>query len=61
MLLTQEEVFQKYKISRTTLLKWETKGILKNVVKLPESGHRRYLISELDTLLGIQEGINVTG
>lgn len=52
-LLTFEDVWDVYRISRSTLLKWEKTGVLKKVVKLPNSGHRRYLIDDLELALGI--------
>lgn len=52
-LLTMTEVCKTYRISRSSLLNWEEKGILKNVVRLPGAGHRRYLESEIHQLLGL--------
>lgn len=53
MLLTQEEIYTNYKISRSTLLKWEREEVLKEVVKLPNSKHRRYKLQEIEAVLNI--------
>lgn len=52
-LLTREEIWETYKISRSTLLTWEKNGLLPNLVKLPNSRHRRYLKSEIHQILGL--------
>lgn len=56
MYLTQKDIYETYKISRSTLLTWEDKGILKQIVKLPLSSHRRYLKSEIEEILRINVG-----
>lgn len=53
MLLTREEIWQIFRISRSTLLKWEKNGILLKVLRLPDSKHRRYYRSEIEQVLGM--------
>lgn len=55
MLTTREEIWEQYRISRSTLLQWEKKGILTQVVRLPQSGHRRYFKAEIEQVLGINK------
>lgn len=55
MLLNYGDVWNLYRVSRSTLLQWEEKGILKKVVKLPDSGHRRYFKDDIEQALGITE------
>lgn len=54
MYLTQKEIYELFKISRATLLQWETNGTIKNIIKLPTSAHRRYLKSEIFAVLGVE-------
>lgn len=56
MLLNYDDIWKTFRISRSTLLQWEEKGILKKVVKLPDSGHRRYFKEDIEQALGISEG-----
>lgn len=54
MLCTREEIWDLYRISRSTLLIWEKKGILKRVLRLPgPQGHRRFYKSEIEQVLGM--------
>jgi predicted site-specific integrase-resolvase len=48
--LTQKQVMERLNITRTTILRWEEKGIL-NPIRL-ESGHRRYKQSDIENIIG---------
>jgi DNA-binding transcriptional MerR regulator len=52
-LLTREEIWETYKISRSTLLSWEKQELFYNLIRLP-SGHRRYLKSDIHQILGLK-------
>ena len=54
MYITQKEVHELFKISRATLLQWEEKGIIKEIITLPNSSHRRYLKAEIFKVLGVE-------
>lgn len=55
MWITQEEIYELYRVSRGTLRNWEQKGYITKIAKLPGSGHRRYLKDEIEQVLGIKE------
>jgi len=53
--LTTSEIQDKYSISRSTLYRWEKKGLLGEVKRTP-GGHRRYTTKQIERAIKIKNG-----